>query len=64
MAKITMTIDVGEDGRLRVSGPLHDKVLCYGLLEAARDVVREAKIESGLLTPTGLHVVPGSGNLS
>lgn len=30
------------DGRLQISGPLHDELFCYGLLEKARQAVQEA----------------------
>lgn len=40
---VTLTISITQDGKINVIGPLHDKVLCYGLLEAARDVVRDFK---------------------
>lgn len=30
-----------ETGEVVVQGPLQDKVLCYGMLEAARDAVRD-----------------------
>lgn len=34
------TIEVGADGRLHITGPLHDKVSCLGLLELAKDAVK------------------------
>ena len=38
---IQLTITVQDDGRTRVDGPVDDKILCYGLLEAAKDAVRD-----------------------
>lgn len=29
------------DGRLELRGPIHDELLCYGLLEKARQAVQE-----------------------
>ena len=38
-----LTISVDANGGMKVEGPLENKVVCYGLLEAAKDVVREYK---------------------
>jgi len=37
-AQIVIKLD--DAGKLSVTGPLDQKILCYGLLEAARDIVR------------------------
>ena len=39
VASITITFDM-ETGALNVNGPMQDKVLCYGMLELAKDVIR------------------------
>ena len=44
-------------GEVMVHGPIHDKVLCYGLLECAKDAVRDFNDKGGaagkgLLVPT------------
>lgn len=44
-AQILMTIGKNEAGQLTVAGPLHDKVMCYGLLEAAKDAVRSHVVD-------------------
>lgn len=41
MAKIQLIIELDAQGSIHVGGPIHDKVLCYGLLEAAKDAIRE-----------------------
>lgn len=41
--KPILIIGVDQVGRVRVNGPLHDRVTCYGLLEAAKDAVRDYK---------------------
>ena len=38
---IVLTITLLPDGRLTVSGPISQKMLSYGMLEAAKDVIRE-----------------------
>ena len=39
--RFELVIRVSTDGRIQVSGPIHDKLLCYGLLESARDAIKE-----------------------
>ena len=36
--KIAVTID--DDGKASVEGPLHNKLVCYGLLQVGMDLVR------------------------
>ena len=36
-----MIIEVDDRGQMRLEGPLHDKLLCYGVLEAAKMAVKE-----------------------
>jgi hypothetical protein len=50
---VSISINVTEDGKVGMTGPLHDKVVCYGLLEVARDIVRDFKGQApGLIIPT------------
>ncbi len=37
---IVLTITATSDGQVQVSGPLDNKLLCYGLLEIARQQVQ------------------------
>lgn len=39
IAQITVTLT--NNGQVQVSGPIDNRMLCYGLLEMAKDVVRE-----------------------
>lgn len=39
VASITITLD--EQGRVEVSAPFANKLLCYGLLQTALEVVKE-----------------------
>lgn len=41
MPRLTMTIIVEENGSISVNGPIHDKILAYGMLEGAKDAIRE-----------------------
>ena len=38
---VVITITMRTNGMLEVSGPIDNKMLVYGMLETARDVVRE-----------------------
>ena len=55
-----LTISVDANGGVKFEGPLHDKVLCYGLLEIAKDIVRTAK--PPVIQPVGVlpHLPPPS----
>ena len=37
---IVLTITLSPGGQINVNGPIQDKVLCYGLLEFAKDLIR------------------------
>jgi hypothetical protein len=39
--QIELTIIMRKDGSIQVTGPIGNKALSYGLLELARDVIRE-----------------------
>ena len=42
---VTLSITFEPNGKLTVNGPIDNKVLCYGILELARDVIQQrAKI--------------------
>jgi len=55
---LTFTIIVAPNGEINIHGPLHDKVLCYGLLEIARDLVKDFKpqqvVVPKLVLPTNM----------
>ena len=56
MQQVELIIRVVQ-GEVMVHGPIHDKVLCYGLLECAKDAVRgfvdkRGAAGSGLTIPT------------
>ena len=52
---IQLTIRLTERG-VEVNGPISDKVLCFGLLEAAKDAIRD-HIASTAAKKNGLAVV-------
>lgn len=50
----TLTITLNDQGRLSVTGPIENKVLCYGLLGAARDEISSYKAATITAPPAGL----------
>ena len=48
---IKLTIMLTQDGNVSVEGPLQDKILCYGLLEMAKDTIKNF-VPSPIITPT------------
>ena len=61
MAKITLTIVVEENGQIGVTGPIHDKVLCYGLLELGRQTIQAYDPGQRIVAPTGKALVDLKG---
>ena len=55
--KIVLTITATIDGKIEVTGPLDNKLLCYGLLEVARQPVQEFGIEERRILPAGVALV-------
>lgn len=43
--KLQLTIRVDPDGQISVHGPIHDKIFCLGLLEIAKKIVIEHKVQ-------------------
>lgn len=39
--KVQLLIEINAQGKVEVTGPVHDKFTCYALLEAARDVIKD-----------------------
>ena len=40
---IVLTITLGPGGQINVNGPIHDKMMCYAMLEFAKDLIRDYK---------------------
>ena len=41
MAQVKLTIELMSDGSISVNGPINNTLLCYGLLESAKDAIRD-----------------------
>lgn len=56
MLKFMIELDQ-RTGQMQISGPIDDKMLCYAILESAKDAVREhhaereRKMKGGLVMP-------------
>ena len=46
---VSLTINLFPDGRINVTGPLHNVGMCYMLLEMARDCVKDNKDKARLV---------------
>jgi hypothetical protein len=56
----TLKIELSADGQVHVEGPLENRLLCYGLLGMAAEVVLERAIKG---RGANLMVVPPMGGL-
>lgn len=56
---LQLTISVNTNGSVRVEGPVHEKILCYGMLEAAKDAIKEH--HDAIVN--GSRIVPAAGPL-
>lgn len=56
-----LIIDFMPDGRVNVYGPIGNKFLCYGMLECAKDAIRDANHRNrpGSIVVPELSVVSG-----
>lgn len=48
---IRLVIDLDDRGQMRIEGPIHDKILCYGILEAAKIAVKEHQAAPRVVQP-------------
>jgi hypothetical protein len=64
MTRLTITLSAA--GELRVDGPIDDRFLCYALLEAAKDVLREhwaRQAQAGKIQTAGAGALAGLDGL-
>ncbi len=63
--RVILTIERLSDGKVKVTGPIGDKVLALGLLEFAKTVVleyrEEAKVNSGSSAVGSVPFIPFRG---
>ena len=61
MDNIELKITMSPSGQVQVTGPIQNKMLCYGMLEAAKDAVRDfVNQNQSVIIPA--RVIPGNGN--
>lgn len=57
-AQAVLTVTLYTDGRIHVTGPLDNKLACYGMLELARDAVASYEKQASKLV-----LAPSMGGL-
>lgn len=59
MSQIQLVISMDEAGAVSVNGPLNNKVLCYGLLATAQDVIKDMNDQQAkkIVAPTNGDVL-------
>jgi len=57
--KIQLVITLDEKGQLNVTGPIQQTVICFGILERAKDVIRKAadQAQPAIVAPTNGDVL-------
>ncbi len=64
----SLIITLQDDGKLNVNGPLHNPLMCYGMLEIAKDVIRahaqkqESRVKLAPTIPPHFGPIGGGGN--
>ncbi len=60
---VQLTIHMAANGEINVSGPIGDKLFCYGLLGIAHDLIKDY-VPSQIAIPKGVVIPPlvGRGN--
>jgi hypothetical protein len=60
---VQILIEMTPTGQVNVTGPVDNKVLCFGLLEAAKDAVREYAEQNAkrIVPATGITLAPPNG---
>lgn len=48
---VQLIITMTTDGQIRLTGPLDNKILCYGMLEAAKEIVGKRQVAPSLVQP-------------
>lgn len=39
--KVQLIISIDQNGKLSVAGPMHDLILCFGMLEIAKEAIKD-----------------------
>ena len=58
MAKLTLVLS--DNGQVAVSGPIENPVLCYGMLERARDAIKDFNDRKKAGEPSLVLAGPGA----
>lgn len=58
MESVTLVIRLNENGRVSVVGPLHEKLVLYGMLEIARQTIQEHVVEEKTIVQPASYFGP------
>jgi hypothetical protein len=61
VAEFILTIKMAHGKGVEVSGPINDKGLCYGMLELARDAIKD-HVPQQIIPVAGFQVTPNHLN--
>ena len=61
MEELKLIITMSPSGSVSVTGPIANKAICYGMLEAAKDAIREY-VEKNKSVIVPAPAMPGLGN--
>ena len=60
---VTITIIMNDNGTLNINAPMENKVLCYGMLELAKEVIhKQSEINERMVQPVTLDLVRKHGS--
>jgi len=62
MERPKLIVEFKENGSISVNGPIGDKVLAYGMLEAAKDAIREYNVAQQRLVQPATVIPFPAGN--
>lgn len=57
MIQLTITLDE-KTGNLQVTGPIQDRILCYGMLELAKATIQEQAAVKPSIVPVHAQLPP------
>jgi hypothetical protein len=66
MQPVELVVRLNAAGKVEVTGPIEQRLLCYGLLEVARDVIGAyTPAEQRIVPPPpgALSIIKGNGNV-
>jgi hypothetical protein len=60
--KVQLVITLNQDGSVTAAGPIDQKLMCYGMLELAKDAIRDFKPAGIIAAPPGVQLNQPTGS--